>query len=82
MTPAPKLNTALATRIPSQWQQEMMSLVLRVGLFVLIVFMTMNILPLLLIPIADYYAGAALSVFGAGAIANAIVYRVITSVPP
>jgi membrane protease YdiL (CAAX protease family) len=50
--------------------------VLRVGLFVLIVIMAAILLPLLLIPIADYYAGAALTVFGAGSIANAIVYRI------
>jgi membrane protease YdiL (CAAX protease family) len=58
------------------WQQQVMSLVLRAGLFILIVIMAAILLPLLLIPIADYYAGAALTVFGAGAIANAITYRI------
>ena len=57
-------------------QQELLSLVLRVGLFVLIVIMAATLIPLILIPIADYYAGAALTVFGAGAIANAITYRI------
>ena len=53
-----------------------MSLVLRVGLFVLIVTLTWMFLPLIIYPIAGYYAVAALSVFGAGTISNAIVYRI------
>ncbi|HEY3744350.1 MAG TPA: type II CAAX endopeptidase family protein [Bryobacteraceae bacterium] len=59
-----------------QWQHEMMSLVLRVGLFVLIVLVGANLFPILLIPLADYYAGATLTVFATGSVANAISYRV------
>jgi len=67
LTPQPK---------PADWQQEILSLVLRVGMFVLLVIVSWMLLPLILYPIADYYAGAALTVFGAGAISNAIVYRI------
>ena len=49
---------------------------LRVGLFALMVIMAAVLLPLILIPIVEKFAGATLTVFGAGAIANAISYRI------
>jgi membrane protease YdiL (CAAX protease family) len=73
-TPSPQLKPSGGAK--PDWQHEILSLVLRVGLFVLIVIMAHTLLPILLIPIADYYAGAILTSFGAGAIANAIVYRI------
>lgn len=57
-------------------QQLILNLVLRVGLFALIVILAAQLLPLVIFPIVDYFAGAALTVFGAGAIANALAYRV------
>ena len=57
-------------------QHQILSLVLRVGLFVLIVIMSWIVLPVLLYPLVDYYASAALSAFGSGSIANAITFRI------
>ena len=56
-------------------QQQVLSLVLRIGLFALIVIMAATLLPILLIPLIERFAGATLTVFGAGTIANAIAYR-------
>ena len=70
MTPRPQLDG------PSDTQHQILSLILRVGLFALIVIMATTLLPILLIPIVERFAGATLTVFGAGAIANTIVYRI------
>ena len=61
---------------PSDLQRQILSLVLRVGLFSLIVMMTLVLLPIALIPLVERFAGATLTVFGAGTIANAISYRI------
>lgn len=66
----------LPTPKPIQIQEQVLGLVLRVGLFVLIVIMAAVLLPLILVPIVERFAGAALTVFGAGAISNAITYRI------
>jgi uncharacterized protein len=57
-------------------QEEILSLVLRVGLFILIVTMGMMFLPVLLIPLVELYAASVLSVFIAGGVANAVAYRI------
>ncbi len=49
---------------------------LRVGLFALIVIMSATLLPIVLIPLVERFAGATLTVFGAGTIANVIAYRI------
>ena len=56
--------------------QQILSLVLRVGLFALIVIMSATLLPVVLIPLVERFAGATLTVFGAGTTANVIAYRI------
>ena len=51
-------------------------MVLRVGLFALIVIMAATLLPVVLIPLVERFAGATLTVFGAGTTANVIAYRI------
>ena len=57
-------------------QTQILSLVLRIGLFALIVILAATLLPILLIPLMERFAGATLTVFGAGIIANSIAYRI------
>ena len=57
-------------------QRQILSVVLRIGLFALIVILAAMLLPIVLIPLVERFAGATLTVFGAGTIANVMAYRI------
>jgi uncharacterized protein len=61
---------------PERKQDERLGLILRAGLFILIVIFGTMLLGVLLTPLLELYAGSVMSVFGAGAIANTISYRI------
>ena len=61
---------------PPSKESELLGLVLRVGLFVLIVILGSILLPYLLIPLVELYAGSVLTVFITGGVANTIAYRI------
>jgi uncharacterized protein len=59
-----------------------LGIALRVGVYALLVILGIQILPLAIIPIAGYFAGAAISSFAAAAIANAVTVRIFGIGPP
>lgn len=61
---------------PDKSRPEKFGLLLRVGLFVVIGWIGMALIPLVLFPLTGLLASSALSVFAAAALANSIVVRV------
>lgn len=55
---------------------EKLGLFLRMGLFILLAVLGLNIFPWVLVPTAGYLIGASLGVFAAAAVANTIVIRI------
>ncbi len=67
---------ALTAQVTPAKKTDWMGILLRVGLFILIGYMGMILFPWVMFPLAGYFVTAALSVFAAAAVANAITVRI------